>query len=168
MIYIYQMAVFGAGFGVLALLICLVWKLNLKWSLYVILFAAYIGALLAFAFFHGVLQEYEYNLIPFITVFKTGAKIRHIVQMLVNIAMFIPFGVFLNLAGTDKRKSVLTGLIMSLGIEAFQLILMRGVFDVDDLIMNTVGTFAGFWLFEWIKRILSNKYFLENDGEGLK
>ena len=153
MIYFYQMAVFGVGFGILALLFCLVWKISRRKTVFIILLAIYAGALIAFAFFHGTIQEYTYNLVPFAALFAYGKKSVYLLQMMVNIAMFIPFGVMLEIAGADVKKSVLTGFILSLGIEAFQLILMRGVCDIDDLIMNTIGTLIGFLLTTVIKRL---------------
>ena len=55
MVYLYQMVVFGGGFGVLALLFSLVWKLDRRKTVCIILFAIYIGALIAFTFYHGTL-----------------------------------------------------------------------------------------------------------------
>ena len=153
MVYLYQMVVFGGGFGVIALLFSLVWKLDRRKTVCIILFAIYIGALIAFTFYHGTLQEHAYNLVPLVALFTSRAKSVYILQMLVNFAMFIPFGVMQKIAGADTKRGVLTGFILSLGIEAFQLILVRGVFDVDDLIMNTLGTLIGCFLVTVIKRM---------------
>jgi glycopeptide antibiotics resistance protein len=147
------MAVFGGGFGVIALLLCFVWKLSRGKTIFITLLAIYIGALLAFTFFHGTLQERACNLIPFVSLFRSKTKSRYLLQMMVNIAMFTPFGVMLEISGADVKKSVLTGFILSLGIEVFQFILMRGVCDIDDLIMNTIGTLIGLFLTTVIKRL---------------
>lgn len=62
-----------------------------------------------------------------------------------NILLFIPFGVLVTLC---QRKIplvvvVFVGFMLSLGIECLQLITGRGYFQVDDLIMNTIGCLLG-------------------------
>lgn len=64
---------------------------------------------------------------------------------LINIVCFIPIGM---LVGMINRKhkvltALFTGLLISLIIESSQLIWKRGVFDVDDLLNNTIGAVIG-------------------------
>lgn len=146
MSYLYQILIFGGIFGILAIFFCLIWKFEIKKTLYISLFSAYIGAVISLTFFHGILQERTYNLIPLITAITSKAKFYHIPQMMLNIALFVPLGVFLRIRTANLKRSILTGLLLSFGIEIFQLILMRGICDVDDLILNTLGTMVGFLL----------------------
>jgi len=63
-------------------------------------------------------------------------------NVLLNIAMFCPFGFFLPMLSRRFRKwywTIPAGFGFSLLIELLQLIFARGVFDVDDLFCNTLG-----------------------------
>lgn len=74
-----------------------------------------------------------------------------------NVAVFVPFGaalataVFLSRPPARRRGTVwrpwlgvtLTGLLLSLFIEITQLAIPSRVTDVDDVILNTLGTAAG-------------------------
>ena len=80
-----------------------------------------------------------------------GGQARR-VEMLSNLAVFIPFGFFLSefLASTKRfgawRRillSTLAALGLSLCIEVLQLVLKVGYFEVTDLVMNTMGGFLG-------------------------
>ena len=65
-----------------------------------------------------------------------------------NILLFVPFGYLLPLLWhrVDRWwKLLLCGLFVSLLIELLQLVTLRGMFDLDDLMNNTVGALLG-WL----------------------
>ncbi len=71
-------------------------------------------------------------------------------NLLGNLVGFIPFGFFLPLLVPWFRngfKILFAGLLFSLGYEMMQLIFGLGIFDVDDLILNTAGCFAGYIIF---------------------
>jgi len=71
-------------------------------------------------------------------------------NLLGNIIGFIPFGFLLALLIPWFRngfKILFAGLLFSLGYEMMQLLFGLGVFDVDDLILNTTGSFIGFIIF---------------------
>ena len=62
-----------------------------------------------------------------------------------NIVWFVPFG-FLLPAIWQKLKSYHTiplGFLLSLIIETGQLALSKGMFEIDDLVLNTLGTAIG-------------------------
>lgn len=68
-----------------------------------------------------------------------------------NIVAFIPFGILI--AGM-VRASIFTGLnvlflsfLLSLGYEATQLLTGIGIFDVDDLMLNTLGGMIGYLVY---------------------
>jgi glycopeptide antibiotics resistance protein len=66
-----------------------------------------------------------------------------------NILGFVPFGFLLPLLFHffyKKRRIIAAGFLFSLGFEAAQLITGLGRFDVDDLLLNTVGALLGFLL----------------------
>ncbi len=67
-----------------------------------------------------------------------------------NIIGFVPLGILLPLLfGAFRNFFLLTGAVFftSLSFETLQLVLGTGVFDVDDLILNTAGGIAGYLLF---------------------
>lgn len=98
------------------------------------------------------------NFIPF----SSGIEISTIL----NIIFFMPFGFLLPTLWNKFRKfipTVFAGFIFSLIIEVGQLFTIRAT-DVDDLIMNTLGTILGFILFKILSIIfkkLSNKTMFE-------
>ena len=51
------------------------------------------------------------------------------------------------------KKYLLTILIISLSVEIIQLLTLTGMFDIDDLILNTIGAAAGFYLFKKLRKI---------------
>ena len=72
-------------------------------------------------------------------------------QIIGNILMFCPIGYLL--AGIiHGRKSIiitaLLGLSLSCIIEVIQLITMRGMFELDDIFNNTVGTVMGWFTYQ--------------------
>lgn len=62
-----------------------------------------------------------------------------------NLLWFVPFGGYFALRGVRFRFAAVSGLALSLGIEASQFILGSGVSETEDLILNTVGAALG-WL----------------------
>jgi glycopeptide antibiotics resistance protein len=79
-------------------------------------------------------------------------------NLLGNMVGFIPFGFLLPLLLPWFRngfKILLSGFLLSLCFETAQLIFDLGVFDVDDLILNTLGCLTGFLIFR-----LTGKLFL--------
>ncbi|WP_042142927.1 VanZ family protein [Paucisalibacillus sp. EB02] len=99
------------------------------------------------------------NLIPFQTIDLYlnyhGNVTLQIINLLGNVVVFMPIGIFapLLLTKITFMKILFIGFCSTLFIETMQLILsINGVvsrsFDVDDLLLNTVGVLSGFvfWL----------------------
>lgn len=72
-----------------------------------------------------------------------------------NIAVFIPVGFFTALLwrGYTWRRSLVTGLCVTGFIECWQLFIGRA-FDIDDLLLNTLGVLCGYWLWRLLRRLL--------------
>lgn len=71
-------------------------------------------------------------------------------NVLLNIAMFVPLGILLPWIHKLFRKWYIIlgcGFAFSLVIEIFQGITRTGLFDVDDLFSNTLGTIFGYGLY---------------------
>lgn len=67
-------------------------------------------------------------------------------NLLLNVAVFVPWGILLPLLFRQKRPLLnvtLTGFLLSLVIESTQYFTGRGCFDLDDLFTNTLGAFLG-------------------------
>lgn len=78
-----------------------------------------------------------------------------------NIIGFIPLGILFPLLFPGCRKFfrlVLAVFLMSLFFETSQLLFNLGVFDVDDLMLNTVGGIAGYILYRISSWLLKEDY----------
>src|SRR5260221_2601059 len=95
------------------------------------------------------------NFIPFKTLryfYSIRKRYSYLVakNILGNIIGFIPLGVLLPLLFARLKrpgKTIGTVFLISLGFETIQLIFNLGVFDVDDLLLNTLGGAIGYMLF---------------------
>lgn len=78
-------------------------------------------------------------------------------MLLGNIIMFMPIGFFPALLWRKWRwwKSLLTGFCTSSAIEFIQFFIGRST-DIDDVILNTTGALAGFWVFCLLRAIAPN------------
>lgn len=89
------------------------------------------------------------NLIPF-----QDFSARNIEGMILNAVMFAPLGFLLPAYFERYRhwgRTLAAGFLTSLTVELIQLFTLRAT-DVDDLIMNTLGTVIGFLLAKLISR----------------
>lgn len=95
----------------------------------------------------------RYNLTPFLEIRRGLEHIdtvgyRYVaVNIAGNIAAFMPFGFLLPLVSERKVRIVKAGFatfLLSLSAETIQLLSRTGAFDVDDLILNTVGGVLGY------------------------
>ena len=106
-------------------------------------------------------EHYFLNLEPFIwarEVYVMGAR-RMAEQLILNIGMFIPFGLLLPLAVKRARKlwnTIAAVACSSLVIEAVQYFMGRSA-DIDDLIMNCAGGVLGYLLFAVLNRLFAGK-----------
>ncbi len=91
-----------------------------------------------------------------LTRYQFGSRlfIRNIVG---NILMFIPFGFFTSyyLKLDKKRYIFYLALVVSVVIELIQLKIGRA-FDVDDIILNLVGSFFGYLLYRVMDKIFGD------------
>ena len=76
-----------------------------------------------------------------------------------NVVMFIPFG-FLGwiFSKFDDLKSLLFAFVSVITIvEGLQYFTRMGIFEVDDILMNTLGVFLGFLLRKFVENRLGNR-----------
>lgn len=111
--------------------------------------------------FHTDLRWDEIQLIPFfgiIDIMKCGVGMA-ITNILGNILMFVPLGFFVPLLWNrfrSKKRMVIFGAVISTLIECSQLFLIRCT-DIDDVILNTLGTFCGYLIFEVVFRWIEQR-----------
>lgn len=77
-------------------------------------------------------------------------------NILGNLLLFFPFGFFLPLFFKRFRRfwaMLGTGFLSSLLIETFQYEFAQRIFDVDDMLLNTIGAVLGWILFKVTKRL---------------
>jgi glycopeptide antibiotics resistance protein len=73
-----------------------------------------------------------------------------IVNIFGNVLAFMPYGFLLPLLNKAYRKFyriAFLSILFSLVIETSQLLLKVGVFDVDDILMNSLGGILGYLIF---------------------
>ena len=81
-------------------------------------------------------------------------------NILGNVVLFVPFGVFLPLLWKRMQKAwkaILTGTLSIVVVEACQLLSLRGRCDIDDLLLNVLGIMVGYGLWRATHRTRKKK-----------
>ncbi|MCI8838294.1 MAG: VanZ family protein [Hungatella sp.] len=134
-----------------------------------VLFVLYLVALVYFMFFAESMgrtgnsqAEYAYNLELFreirrFIVYREQLGWKAVVLNLGgNVVGFMPFGFILPVVSRRGRtwyNTFLLGFFLSLCIESTQLVFKVGSFDVDDLLLNTVGGIFGFLSYKAVQEV---------------
>lgn len=94
------------------------------------------------------------NLIPF--------KENALKEILINIFLFIPYGMYLR--ELTKKKSLTVGIIIltSFIFEVLQYILHIGISDITDVMMNTLGGMVGILFISILEKKMGNSKILDN------
>lgn len=82
-----------------------------------------------------------------------------LLQILMNIVMFVPFGFFLPCCFQRFQKNrvlIFAAFLFSGGIELIQGVSRIGMFEVDDILGNAAGAEIGFFLY-WMSRKLRKR-----------
>lgn len=126
-----------------------------------LMFIIYIGFLIYFLLLSEMYgrtelrTDYSYNLELFKEIKRfwnyrevLGTKVV-MMNLVGNVAIFIPFGFILPWASryTNFLQTAWHTLLFSLIIECVQLVTRIGSFDVDDLLLNTIGGCIGYITF---------------------
>lgn len=67
--------------------------------------------------------------------------------ILENILLFVPLGYLLRQSGSSNKTTLFTGLLLSAAVELAQLIFHIGLFEFDDILNNSIGTWIGAFLY---------------------
>ena len=120
-------------------------KIILKEELMLLFFIIYLLILANIVTYN--INDYNLNnYIPFkeITRYEIDSRL-FLKNILGNILLFIPIGMFLkNYFKTNLLFTILVAFLYSFGIESIQLLIGR-VFDVDDIILNLIGSIIGYY-----------------------
>ena len=131
----------------------------------------YLGIIVYFVFFSDKLgrtvgyNDYQYNLMPFQEIHRYLAYRDYVpdwvfvLNLLGNLLIFAPIGLLvpvMRMKKTSMVRVIIYAFIASLSIELLQLVTKVGVFDVDDLILNTTGSLIG-WLLYLLSRFAFQK-----------
>lgn len=128
----------------------IIWVYIFLMYLYLTLSVAGIGSIWDIGHYDRIIRLEEINLIPF--------QSDGIMTYVLNIIMFLPLGFLIPLIWKQYRNSLkilLIGFGFSLSIEICQLFNRRNT-DIDDLIMNTLGAVAGYFIWKLTKRLFRN------------
>ncbi|WP_407901446.1 VanZ family protein [Halalkalibacterium halodurans] len=104
--------------------------------------------LLVLTIFKAETLNREYNLIPFLFLFDF-TNVNFIIGLLnigANTLIFVPLGFLLYIWKKNIFFAAQFCLYTSLLIEVVQFITRRGYFDIDDIILNTVGGLLGIFI----------------------
>lgn len=134
-------------------------------KLYKILIPFYTLFLLYLMFFGFGRSQYDINIVRLIPMFSTVGFVKQtilwktiIINIFGNILIFVPFG-FLGIVFPKLNQFwilILDFLFAIIIVESLQYFTRLGVFDIDDVILNTVGVSIGFWIYrKWASRVLA-------------
>jgi len=114
-----------------------------------------------------------YNLVPFhtirsfLTLHPSTSTSAKVFNLLGNIALFVPFGFLLPIIFKQAGKFapvLIASFLVSLCFELFQLITHTGHFDVDDLILNSIGGSLGYVCFLVAVRFFALKFLVGSES----
>ncbi len=126
-------------------------------KMYRIMIPVYTIFLLYLMFFGFGRSQYDFNIVRLLPMVSTFNFVQEtivwktiIINIFGNIIMFTPFG-FLGIV-FPKLNNLISLIINFVSaiiiIESLQYFTRLGVFDVDDIILNTVGVAVGFWFYK--------------------
>ena len=75
-------------------------------------------------------------------IYKNDKKI-FLILFLGNLGWFFPFGTYLRYKNISILKILFFSFLFSLLVESSQFIFKCGIFEIDDLILNTIGAVLG-------------------------
>lgn len=104
-------------------------------------------------------EQHEANIVRLLPLVSTILFVQNttswesiIINLLGNIIMFIPFGFlgWLNAKYFSFKKLIVDFLSVLIIVEALQYLTRLGVFDIDDLALNSLGVWIGFQMRKFI------------------
>ncbi|ERI95401.1 VanZ-like protein [Clostridiales bacterium oral taxon 876 str. F0540] len=127
-----------------------------------ILAVLYFGLVILLSFFKMTSNFYGLNLNPLSVIGDFKEYFNHtLLQVVGNILLYFPLGAFVKSRIKGNNFRLLMGfLLYILIVETMQYILHRGIFDINDIILNTLGFIIG-GMFSGI----ANKFHMQRKAE---
>ena len=104
-------------------------------------------------------STYDFNIVRLVPMVSTFNFVKGtivlktvITNVFGNILMFMPFG-FLGIVFPKLNNFpvlILDFLFAIILVESLQYFTRLGVFDIDDVLLNTFGVAIGFWVYRWL------------------
>ena len=104
--------------------------------------------------------RYDLNMIDVYRIAFSGNSV-FLTQLIGNVIMFVPFGILVPICFRGTRgifKILLLSFLFSLFIETTQLYTHTGLFELVDLLNNTLGGFIGYFVFKifyWTGKVIN-------------
>jgi glycopeptide antibiotics resistance protein len=142
-------------------------KTRLISALVLVAYSAFVVKLLVFKVellrighlrFRFATEAGEGNFVPFRTIlgYLRGEPLSLIalLNLAGNVGLFVPIGFLVALVYRGLRWPMCLALAVGLGlaIEGTQATLRVGIFDIDDVILNSLGIMIGYWAFAVLVR----------------
>jgi len=127
-----------------------------------IVFIIYVLIVLKLTIFRETtLEQRAINLTLFtdlVNVYKTGTTWQFVRLFFGNILWFVPWGFMIPIMKkSDLGFAVTTGFLFSFTIELLQYFFKKGLFEIDDLILNTAGVLLGYLLYLFVMNLIKNR-----------
>lgn len=132
-------------------------NIRLLSNIFLIGYTALLAYWMIWGFGRSVGEDFMYNLRPLHTIrlyFRAVGSGASAVNLLGNISVFIPFGLLIPI-GLNRTffKSFMVFVFGVFILETIQLFSRRGSFDVDDLLLNSLGFLAGYVVYHGLRRL---------------
>ena len=127
-----------------------------------IVFIIYVLIVLKLTIFRETtLEQRAINLTLFtdlVNVYKTGTTWQFVRLFFGNILWFVPWGFMIPIMKkSDLGFAITTGFLFSFTIELLQYFFKKGLFEIDDLILNTAGVLLGYLLYLLVMNLIKNR-----------
>lgn len=124
-----------------------------------LVFIMYLMCIFAFTFFKGIYGDgatgINLNPLKIINDFKLSSNT--ILLLLGNLFLYIPIGIYIRyIFNTSSIKLFIGIIVYCIIVEIIQYITKLGIFDINDIILNSFGFIIGVLIYEKIRRICAN------------
>ena len=135
-------------------------KIKHNHTVLMIVLGVYILILFAYLFLKASSFQ-SVSLIPFhtITEYLSNGGFLSFINVLGNIVLFIPLGIYLIFFNHNKGIYINTlwVVLISVAVEILQYVFKVGATDIDDIILNGLGGFLGIMIYKILHKIFKDK-----------
>lgn len=126
----------------------------------------YLITVIGLSFFKTRHVFYGINLNPFSILKDFHDYFKHTLFLVItNALLYLPLGIYIKLkVKTRNSELLIVFLVYILLIEALQLATKKGIFDINDIILNTLGFFLGILCSSLISRYSLLKHWEKSHG----